>query len=80
MTTNPNDQPMMEIPVAEYEALIASCAAWREWADDMHSGLVETGGKEPITRWVVDNWFEPTYQPQTDKEGILLKQPGKGQS
>lgn len=80
MTTEPNQRPMMEIPVAEYEALIASCDAWRTWADEMHRGLVQTGGKEPTTRWVIDSWFDPAFQPQTDKEGILLEQPGKGES
>ncbi|KKN78086.1 hypothetical protein LCGC14_0353130 [marine sediment metagenome] len=84
MTTNPNDQPMMEIPVAEYEALIASCAAWRTWADGIHLGLTSgeapnsyEGEPESIKYWVVKNWFDRAIQPQTDKEGILLKQLGK---
>lgn len=70
---------MMEIPIAEYEVLMASCDAWRTWADEMHRGLVNTIVlNKPITRWVIDSWFEPESIPQTDKEGILLKLPGKG--
>lgn len=81
MTTESNEQPMMEIPIEEYELLMASCDAWRVWAGEMHRGLVNTIVlNKPITQWVLDSWFQPAFQPPTDKEGILLKLPGKGKS
>ncbi len=80
MVTELNEQPMMEIPIADYEALIASCAAWREWADEMERGLIdEWGDLESFPYWIVE-CFDSHKQPQTDKEGILLKLPRKGKS
>lgn len=80
MTTESNQSHMMGMPVSEFELLTASCKAWREWANSIHDGLTIPDGSDPIARWVVDSWFEPTIQPQTDNNGILLKHPGKGGS
>lgn len=75
MTTESNQSHMMEIPVSEFELLVQSCNAWREWADSIHDGLTLPDDTAPIARWVVDSWFKPGIQPQTDNNGILLKLP-----